>query len=36
MWSAVIHIVFVVSAILIAFTSYIEGKSYKASYDDDR
>ncbi|MED7788484.1 TIGR00645 family protein [Francisella sp. 19X1-34] len=34
-WSAAIHIVFVVSALLIAFTSYIEGKSHKASYDDD-
>lgn len=34
-WSAAIHLVFVVSALLIAFTSYIEGKSHKASYDDD-
>lgn len=34
-WSATIHMVFVISALLIAFTSFIEGKSHKASYDDD-
>ena len=34
-WAAAIHIVFVVSALLIATTSFIEGKSHKASYDDD-
>lgn len=34
-WAASIHIVFVVSALLIAATSFVEGKSHKASYDDD-
>lgn len=35
MWAATIHIVFVVSALLIAATSFVEGKSVKARYDDD-
>lgn len=34
MWSASIHIVFVVSALLIALTSFIEGKSHKTHYHD--
>jgi uncharacterized protein (TIGR00645 family) len=32
-WASTIHIIFVVSALLIATTSYVEGKSHKASYE---
>ncbi|APC96346.1 TIGR00645 family protein [Francisella frigiditurris] len=35
LWGTIIHIVFVLSALLIAITSYIEGKSHKPSYDED-
>ena len=32
-WASTIHIIFVVSALLIATTSYVEGKSHNASYE---